>query len=159
MCAHKTGALLSCAASIGVILVGAPCPLVEALREFGLHLGLSFQCVDDVLGIWGRTEVTGKPAANDLRQHKKSLPVVAALSAGGPVSERLSRLLSNGAMSEDDVALGVSLVEEAGGRQFAVSEAERQLEQALAALEGVPLEPESREQLADLARFVAAREF
>jgi len=159
MCAHKTGALLSCAASVGAILAGASPPVVEALAEFGVRLGMAFQAVDDVLGIWGRSEVTGKPAANDLRQHKKSLPVVAALRAGGPASERLARLLANGALSEADVATGVSLVEEAGGRRFAVTEAERQLDRALAAVERVPLEPEARDQLGEVARFVAAREF
>jgi geranylgeranyl diphosphate synthase type I len=159
MCAHKTGALLACAASVGAILAGAAPSQVEALAEFGIHLGMAFQAVDDVLGIWGRTEVTGKPAANDLRQHKKSLPVVAALAAGGPAAERLARLLANGALSEDDVALGVALVEEAGGRRVAAGEAERQLDRALSALEGVPLEPEARDRLAEVARFVTARDF
>ena len=159
MCARKTGALLSCAASIGAILAGAAPSKVEALAEFGVHLGMAFQAVDDVLGIWGRTEVTGKPAANDLRQHKKSLPVVAALAAGGPAAAGLARLLANGALSEDDVALGVALVEEAGGRRVAVGEAERQLDRALSALERVPLEPEPRERLAEVARFVTARDF
>jgi geranylgeranyl diphosphate synthase type I len=159
MCAHKTAALLACAASVGAILAGAAPSKVEALAEFGVHLGMAFQAVDDVLGIWGRTEVTGKPAANDLRQHKKSLPVVAALAAGGPAAERLARLLANGALSEDDVALGVALVEEAGGRRVAAGEAERQLDRALSALEGVPLEPEARDRLAEVARFVTARDF
>jgi len=159
MCAHKTGALLSCASSIGAILAGAKTPVVEALADFGLQVGLAFQAVDDVLGIWGRPEITGKPAANDLRQHKKSLPVVAALAAGGPAAERLSRLLFNGDLSEEGVSEAVRLVEEAGGRTLASEEAERRLETALAALDRVPLEPHARDQLAELARFVAEREF
>jgi geranylgeranyl diphosphate synthase type I len=159
MCAHKTGALLSCAASIGAVLAGDSPAVVDALARFGLHLGLAFQAVDDVLGIWGRSEVTGKPAANDLRQHKKSLPVVAALAAGGPAAEQLARLLANGALSEDDVALGVQLVAEAGGRGVAISEAERQLDLALASLGRAPLEPHARDQLTEVARFVTAREF
>ena len=48
---------------------------VEALAEFGRHLGIAFQAIDDVLGIWGEPGVTGKPVGNDLRQHKKTLPV------------------------------------------------------------------------------------
>ena len=51
MCAHKTGALLACAASVGAILAGAAPSQVEALAEFGIHLGMAFQAVDDVLGI------------------------------------------------------------------------------------------------------------
>jgi len=159
MCEHKTGALLSCAASVGAILAGASPDMVDALADYGVQLGLAFQAVDDVLGIWGRPEVTGKPAANDLRQHKKSLPVVAALAAGGEAAHRLAGLLSNGSLREEDVATGVRLVEEAGGRRVAESEAERRLESALAALERAPLESSARDQLAEVARFVTAREF
>ena len=52
----------------------------EHLRAFGEHLGLAFQHVDDLLGIWGDPAVTGKPVFSDLRNRKKSLPVVAALT-------------------------------------------------------------------------------
>ena len=80
--AGKTGALLSCSAAIGAILGGAPAATVDALADFGRHLGIAFQAVDDLLGIWGEPSVTGKPVGNDLRQHKKSLPVAIALSRG-----------------------------------------------------------------------------
>jgi geranylgeranyl diphosphate synthase, type I len=53
MVAGKTGALLSCAATIGSVLVGAPTAVVESLRSYGAHLGVAFQAVDDILGIWG----------------------------------------------------------------------------------------------------------
>jgi geranylgeranyl diphosphate synthase type I len=93
MCAAKTGALLGCAASIGAILAGAPDATVGALRDYGRHLGLAFQAVDDLLGIWGDPARTGKPAGSDLRQRKKTMPVVAALAAGGPESDELRELI------------------------------------------------------------------
>jgi geranylgeranyl diphosphate synthase type I len=93
MSAAKTGALLGCAASIGAILAGAPEATVGALRDYGRHLGLAFQAVDDLLGIWGDPARTGKPAGSDLRQRKKSMPVVAALAAGGPESDELRDLI------------------------------------------------------------------
>src|SRR5580658_5649562 len=83
MSAGKTGALLGCASSIGAVLAGAPDATVGALRDYGRHLGLAFQAVDDLLGIWGDPDRTGKPAGSDLRQRKKSMPVVSALAAGG----------------------------------------------------------------------------
>jgi geranylgeranyl diphosphate synthase, type I len=159
MCAHKTGALLSCASSVGAILAGAEAPVVEALADFGLHLGLAFQAVDDVLGIWGRPEMTGKPVAGDLRSHKKTLPVVAALSAPGPGRERLVKLLSNGHLTEDDVIAATSLVEEAGGRERCMAEADRQLALASASLDRAPLDPAARAGLAEIAGFVTARDF
>ncbi len=93
MSTAKTGALLGCAASIGAILASAPPATVRALRDFGRHLGVSFQAVDDLLGIWGDPASTGKPAGNDIRQRKKSMPLVAALAAGDDEARELEALL------------------------------------------------------------------
>jgi geranylgeranyl diphosphate synthase type I len=159
MTAHKTGALLSCAASIGAILAGADEAAVGAMGDFGLHLGLAFQAIDDVLGIWGHPEMTGKPVASDLRAHKKTLPVVIALASSGEDRDRLLDLLSNGSLSEKTLAFAADLVERCGGKERTQLEAERQLEMALAALHRVPLEPVAREQLAAIAAFATARDF
>ena len=93
MSTAKTGALLGCAASIGATLACAPPTTVEALKDFGRHLGVAFQAVDDLLGIWGDPAVTGKPAGNDLQRRKKSMPIVAALAAGDDGSHELRELL------------------------------------------------------------------
>src|SRR5260370_1035967 len=79
MAGDKTAALMACACSIGAIFTGAPPSLAMSLADFGSHTGLAFQLVDDLLGIWGAPEVTGKPVWSDLRTRKKTLPVVAAL--------------------------------------------------------------------------------
>jgi geranylgeranyl diphosphate synthase type I len=159
MCADKTGALLSCATSIGAILAGAGQNVVDALAGFGLHLGLAFQAVDDLLGIWGRPEATGKPVAGDLREHKKTLPVVIALASSGPDRDRLAEVLSNGSMTEDTVLEAVDLVERCGGRAGCLEAAERQLGEAMASLDRAPLEPSARAELEEVAAFVAARDF
>src|SRR6204780_4942666 len=78
MAGDKTAALMACACSIGAIYVGAPAELAMGLAGFGAHAGLAFQLTDDLLGIWGAPEVTGKPVRSDLRTRKKSLPVLAA---------------------------------------------------------------------------------
>src|SRR5262245_53165629 len=75
MATRKTGALLGCAAAVGVLLGGGSPALATAMRQMGRHLGLAFQAIDDLLGIWGDPEVTGKPVWNDLQQGKKTLPV------------------------------------------------------------------------------------
>jgi geranylgeranyl diphosphate synthase, type I len=156
--ANKTGALLACASSIGAILAGAPANVIEGLSKYGLHLGLAFQAIDDLLGIWGRPEITGKPAWSDVRQRKKSLPIVAALSNGKPQSEELRDLLSLEQFTESDVGSAVRLIEECGGRQRAEEEAEREMAAALAALEGVPIEPGARAEFVRLARFLGERD-
>ena len=102
---NKTGALLACAVSIGAVLGGADDRTADALEKYGYHLGLAFQAVDDLLGIWGDPDATGKQTWSDLRQRKKSLPVVAALAAGGQASERLAEILAADAKkSETEIA-------------------------------------------------------
>lgn len=80
MIAGKTGALLAAASEIGALLAAAPPPVVAAYARFGAALGRAFQLRDDVLGIWGDEEVTGKSAASDILSKKKSLPVLIGLA-------------------------------------------------------------------------------
>ncbi|MFJ6217123.1 polyprenyl synthetase family protein [Streptomyces sp. NPDC092296] len=159
---NKTGALLACASSIGAVLAGADDTVADALERYGYHLGLAFQAVDDLLGIWGATEVTGKPHWGDLRQRKKSLPVSAALADGGPASLRLAELLADpegrGDEDEQQLAARAALIEEAGGRAWTQDEARRQHKTALAALDEVPMPDVVREHFVALAEFVVVRE-
>jgi geranylgeranyl diphosphate synthase type I len=167
MSAAKTGALLGAAASVGAILAGAPPATVGSLRDYGRHLGLAFQAVDDLLGIWGDPARTGKPAGNDLRQRKKSLPVVSALAAGGEEADELrALLLGDPAVPVEtlpplDVAQierAAFLVDACGGREWTAVRAKAHLDSALGALERVRLSPVPHRELADLAVFVVERE-
>ncbi|NGO74869.1 polyprenyl synthetase family protein [Streptomyces sp. YC504] len=161
---NKTGALLACAVSIGAVLGGADDETADTLEKYGYHLGLAFQAVDDLLGIWGDPESTGKQTWSDLRQRKKSLPVVAALAAGGPASEELGQLLAADAkandfenFSEAEFAHRAALIEKAGGREWTAAEARRQHTIALQAIESVAMPERVRAQLAALADFVVVR--
>jgi geranylgeranyl diphosphate synthase, type I len=159
MHAAKTGALLSCSSSIGAVLTGAGDDVVGRLGAFGMQVGIAFQAVDDQLGIWGRPELTGKPTWNDLRQRKSSLPVVAALDTQCDEADRLRALLSRQERTEAEIAEAAELVETCGGRRFAVEEAERRLQAALRELERAPIDPDARDELEGLARFIVEREF
>ncbi|MEU2261479.1 polyprenyl synthetase family protein [Streptomyces sp. NPDC019645] len=170
---NKTGALLACAVSIGAVLGGADDRTADTLETYGYHLGLAFQAVDDLLGIWGDPEATGKQTWSDLRQRKKSLPVVAALAAGGPASQRLGELLAADAkedpderpaatgdfdsFSEEEFAARAALIEEAGGRDWTSQEARRQHAIAVEALDRVDMPEHVRAQLVALADFVVVR--
>jgi geranylgeranyl diphosphate synthase type I len=138
MAEDKTGALIACSACLGAVLVDAPAALVLGLADFGSHLGLAFQVTDDLLGIWGAPERTGKPARSDIASRKKSVPVVAALQSCTPAGWRLRQLYqSSGPLQEDDLQTAAELVEEAGGRDFAERLAREQSDAALAALSAV----------------------
>src|ERR1700678_1827573 len=111
MAGAKTAALMACACSIGAVHLGAPPTLAMALAGFGAHVGLAFQLTDDLLGIWGAPEGTGKPVRADLRARKKSLPVVAALTSGTAAGAELAGLLARPeALGEDDLIRAADLV-------------------------------------------------
>jgi geranylgeranyl diphosphate synthase, type I len=159
MAAGKTSSLLACCCRMGAVAVGGSAAVTGALTAFGADLGMAFQLVDDLLGIWGDPEVTGKPVLADIRAGKKSLPVVYALRAGGRCGERLADVLSDGGPGdEEEVVLAAKLVEEAGGRDWAAAEANRRLEAAQRRLAEVPMAQPARAELDELARFVTARE-
>lgn len=155
----KTAAILSCAASIGAELAGAPDATVEALSAFGRHLGIAFQATDDLLGIWGESERTGKPVGSDLRQHKKTLPVVAALEGAGPRRAELVTALTGDPMTPADVERAARLVDQCGGRQATFDLAGRELALAGQSLSSASVLPGPAGELSELARFVTAREW
>jgi geranylgeranyl diphosphate synthase, type I len=155
--AGKTAALLSCAAALGAILAGAPASTVDALADFGRHVGIAFQAVDDVLGIWGEPAVTGKPVGNDLRQHKKTLPIAIALARGAGLPEGLEALLES-RLSDADVNEAARLLDQCGARQETMAIGEAHLLAALAALDRGSIAPRPRAELAAVARYVTARD-
>ncbi len=93
MARAKTAALLGCSCALGVLSATGDERAIEHARAFGERLGLAFQLIDDILGIWGDPAVTGKPAHSDLQARKKSLPVVAALDVRHPGGAQARRAL------------------------------------------------------------------
>jgi geranylgeranyl diphosphate synthase type I len=160
MAGDKTAALMACACSIGAIHVGAPPGLAMGLAGFGAHAGLAFQLTDDMLGIWGAPEVTGKPVRADLRARKKSLPVVAALTSGSAAAEELAELLARTEpLSEDDLLQAARLVEEAGGKDWTENEAAAQLAAAEKCLTETDMPDDVRAEFAGIAEFITARQW
>jgi geranylgeranyl diphosphate synthase type I len=153
----KTSALLACAVSLGALLTGAPAPTVAALAEFGSHLGTAFQAVDDLLGVWGEPERTGKPVGSDLLQHKKTLPVSIALARAQGSQPELLRLLQ-GDLSAADVERARIVMEEAGAKDETAAMADEHLALALAALDRVSLVSGPKDDLVAVAHFVTERD-
>ncbi|MFJ2033220.1 polyprenyl synthetase family protein [Streptosporangium sp. NPDC087985] len=159
MSTQKTGSLLACACSIGALAVGAPAPLVSGLAGFGAETGLAFQLADDLLGVWGSPEATGKPVLSDLRARKKTLPVVAALTSRTPAGDRLARLLARSEpLSEADLRDAARLIDEAGGRAWAETEAKHRLDVAERHLSDAEMPAEVRAEFLDIALFITSRD-
>ncbi|MFG2043468.1 polyprenyl synthetase family protein [Dactylosporangium sp. NPDC048998] len=159
MSADKTAALMSCACALGALLCGAPAAVTRGLSRFGDHLGMSFQLVDDLLGIWGEPGRTGKPVGSDLRARKKSVPIVHALTSGTAAGEALRALYASAReLDEADLVLAGRLLEESGSRDWAQTAADRHLTRALDELAALELPAGVHDDLVDLARLVTGRD-
>ena len=143
----KTAALLAAACELGALVAGAQAARRDSLRDFGHHLGLAFQMQDDVLGIWGNSQVTGKPVGSDLVRRKKTLPLLHGLER----SASLRSLLAPADLSPADVAQAVELLETSGSREWAQERAQEHTDQALAALDAAAVSGPAADALRDLA--------
>ncbi|PRW64875.1 family 2 encapsulin nanocompartment cargo protein polyprenyl transferase [Actinopolyspora mortivallis] len=157
MAEAKTAALLASACELGARFAGADPRRTEHLRRFGHDLGLAFQHVDDLLGIWGDPDTTGKPAYSDLYARKKTLPVVFALNSETPAGRRLAAHYHHPPNAETDLTATAELVDNAGGRAWSHTQADRLLTSALDHLDAAG--PTARaEELTALAHLVTQRD-
>jgi octaprenyl-diphosphate synthase len=130
----KTASLVSGACEIGALQAGPD--EREALRRFGEALGMAFQIVDDLLDYTEDASVTGKPFGSDLREHKVTLPLIAALPRMGESQRRaVSRLLHSPEPSDSQIAEVILAVSKAGGLDYARDRALRLAQQADAELD------------------------
>ena len=125
----KTASLVSGACEIGAL--GAAPEEREAVRRFGEALGMAFQIVDDLLDYTEDASVTGKPFGSDLREHKVTLPLIAALPRMGASEQRaVSHLLHSPEPSDGQIAEVIAAVTAAGGMEYARERALRLAQQA-----------------------------
>jgi geranylgeranyl diphosphate synthase type I len=159
MARAKTAALLGCACCLGASFGGGTSEQVRYLRSFGERLGLAFQHVDDLLGIWGDPVSTGKSVYTDLNDRKKTLPVVAALESDTPAAIELAALyVDDRPLSSSELGRAAELVEQAGGRAFSTAQANQLLTQALADLDAARPAADARAELVKVAELMTHRD-
>jgi octaprenyl-diphosphate synthase len=125
----KTASLVAGSCEIGALQAG-PAER-EALRRFGEALGMAFQIVDDLLDYTEEASVTGKPFGSDLREHKVTLPLIAALpNMSEPEQRAVSRLLHSPEPGDALIAEVIQAVSRAGGLEYARERALQLAQQA-----------------------------
>jgi octaprenyl-diphosphate synthase len=151
----KTASLLSGACEVGAL--SATRARREALARFGMHLGMAFQITDDLLDYTQPEEITGKPFGLDLKEHKVTLPLIAALDRMAPAERQLVvRLMEVPDPSDAIVADVIRAVEAAGGLEYARGRALERAQQAEADLEALAPTP-AREALRDCITYAVER--
>jgi geranylgeranyl diphosphate synthase type I len=111
----KTAALLALCTELGALIAGQDEQIINHYSEFGRNLGLAFQVIDDILGIWGEESKTGKSVATDIVAKKKTLPVLFGLER----SNFLRDLYRQAHADEVFVSEVVKKLDELGAREYA----------------------------------------
>ncbi len=143
---------------LGAALAGRLDELDESLSRFGLPLGEAFQLRDDLLGVFGDPEVTGKPVGDDLREGKLTPLVAAAAARARGADARLLARLGDPSLRDEDVAALQGVLVATGARAEIEETIERLVDDALRALADVPVTAEARHALQQLGTFVAWRD-
>jgi heptaprenyl diphosphate synthase len=154
--ADKTGVLIATAARYGAMFSGCSPQVVETMREFGERLGVAFQLADDLIDIASDADATGKTPGTDLREGKRTLPVLHALASTDPADARLQELLLGDLADDDRLAEALTLLRAHPAMERARAHTEAVARQAQDVLD--PLPPsEARDALYALATGVVTR--
>ncbi len=151
----KTASLLSGACEVAALQ--APAAVRDALSRFGMLLGMAFQITDDLLDYTQSEAVTGKPSGLDLKEHKVTLPLIAALPRLSAAQRQVvTRLMATADPTDAQVAEVIQLAEAAGGLDYARRRALELAQQADAELVVLPPSP-AREALRDSIAYAVER--
>jgi octaprenyl-diphosphate synthase len=98
---YKTAKLFESAAELGAIIGGAHDSDIKALAQFGKHMGIAFQLIDDVLDLSGNPDDIGKNLGDDLAEGKPTLPLLFAMKKGNAQQKNIIRaVIENGGLTE-----------------------------------------------------------
>jgi geranylgeranyl diphosphate synthase type I len=153
MISGKTATLFQCSLKLGALIGADEQELVECLGRFGHNLGLAFQIRDDILGIWGQEEVSGKSSVSDIQEMKKTLPIIYGLAK----DKELSMIYRKEALDGDDLASVLSILEKVGAQAYAQDMAQRYYDEALSALQSAAIPSPAKEEFKTMADFILKR--
>jgi len=154
---RKTAKLFEVAAQLGAVLSSESAQDIEALRLFGLHLGLAYQLIDDALDYSESAEHTGKNVVQDIAEGKTTLPLIHAMrKSKGADLELLRNAVTTGSSKNMNTILGI--IESTDAIKYTADTAKQHAQKAKQALAHIPPTP-YRQALEDLGDFVVARTY
>lgn len=153
MISGKTATLFHCSLQLGALLGTDDRELVQCLGYFGHNLGLAFQIRDDILGIWGQEQVSGKSSLSDIQEMKKTLPIIYALAK----DRELPMVYQKETLDRDDLVSVLNILEKVGAQGYAQDVAQRYYDEALSALQSASIPSQAKEEFEVIADFILKR--
>ena len=136
MVGKKTAALFDVSCAMGAICATNKIKDISNLSSFGRNLGIAFQITDDLIGVMGDSKITKKPVGNDLREGKKSLPILMAIKlAKGNEKKIILKAFGNSKISRNDLNKAVDIIRSLGIEENVRKQALKYAEKAEKSLE------------------------
>lgn len=156
MIEKKTAALFDVSCSMGAICATKDSKDISNLSSFGKNLGIAFQITDDLIGVMGDSKITKKPVGNDLREGKKSLPILMAIKlAKGKNKKIILKSFGNPKASKTELENAVEVIRSLGIEENVRNQALKYAEKAEKSLE--KYSGKAKQELIDLLDFVVKR--
>jgi len=158
MIGKKTAALFEVSCALGAL--SAPDHMdrdIQNLSSFGRNIGIAFQLVDDLIGVVGDPKLTGKAAGNDIREGKKTYPILLALNNAREKKDKIMKVFgAKEKVSSADIKEAVRVISDIGIEQDVREAARRHMHEALKSIEGYG-DSDARRSLQFSAEFVVGR--
>jgi geranylgeranyl diphosphate synthase type I len=159
MISKKTAALFKCSTVVGALSAGSSSNSVELMRCFGDGLGMSFQIVDDILGLTADEKELGKPVGSDLREGKRTILVIHALAEGSTKEKKtILKALGNARAAKRDFAAATKAITSTGALEYSKRKAQEYSDEAKKALLSIP-ESNERKLLDEVLAFIVERRY
>lgn len=155
MITGKTAVLIALSAELGALIAGKDQETVHHYAEYGRQLGLAFQVIDDILGIWGDETRTGKSAATDIITKKKTLPVLHGLAQNAA----LQHLYAQAHPDDAFVQQAIALLDASGSHEFARQQAAQYSQSATHHLQAAAPTGEAGQALNQLTNLLLNRDY
>ena len=156
MVGKKTAALFDVSCAMGAICATNKVKDISNLSSFGRNLGIAFQITDDLIGVMGDSKITKKPVGNDLREGKKSLPILMAIKlAKGNEKKIILKAFGNSKISRNDLNKAVDIIRSLGIEENVRKQALKYAERAEKSLESYS--GSAKTELISLLDFVVKR--
>jgi octaprenyl-diphosphate synthase len=154
---YKTAKLFESAAELGAIIGGALDHDIKVLAQFGKHMGIAFQLIDDVLDLSGNPEEIGKNLGDDLAEGKPTLPLLYAMKKGSDQQKNIIRAaIENGGLTELESVLNA--VQDTKALEYVKQLAREEIEQGEKLIQHIP-SSEYKDALLALTQFVTSRDY
>ncbi len=154
---RKTATLFEAGTRLGAVLAQVPSAVEEAVAQYGAHLGIAFQLVDDALDYASDHQTIGKNIGDDLEEGKPTLPVIRAMAVGTDAQRALLReTIAHGGREQIDAV--VAAIVETQALEYTAHLAQEHADAAIKALEGLEDSP-YRQSMIAAAQFAVGRSY